>query len=80
MHIRTSTIYSLTRNVNILKLIKIPCIGTDYYRKPDSQRGEPTLFSIQGSDKDSQNKDECWYGLRQHDCHLSFHFIHSIKP
>lgn len=80
MHIRTSTIYILTRNVNILKLIKIPCIGTDYYRKPDSQRGEPTLFSIQGSDKDSQNKDECWYGLRQHDCHLSFHFIHFIKP
>lgn len=57
MNIQTSS-NILFRNV-ILKQIKIPCKGTNYNRKSNSQRGEPTLFSIQGSDKDSQNKDEC---------------------
>lgn len=78
MNIQTSS-NILLRNA-ILKQIKIPCKGTNYDRKSNSQWGEPTLFLIQGSDKDSQNKDECFYGLRQHDRHLSFNFTHSIKP
>lgn len=35
----------------------IPCNGADNDRKPNGQWGESTLFFIQSSDKDSQNKD-----------------------